>query len=160
MLVDDTFLLPMRGLLWVLKQVHRAVMEEREGEAQACTTRLTELYMMLEAGQITEAEFDSAEKELLDRIERLEAARSGSAESEGSDDGDDEGQDEDEDGDEEDDEDDEEDDEEEDEEEEDEEEEDDDDDDDDDDEDDIDEDEEPGELEDSSEGRDTAQGKE
>jgi hypothetical protein len=81
MLIDDTLLLPMRGLLWVLKQVHRAALEEREGEAQACTTRLTELYMMLEAGQITEGEFDAAEKELLDRIEQLEAARSGGAES-------------------------------------------------------------------------------
>ena len=42
-------------------------------EAEAVTAELSELYMMLETGQINEAEFDSREKELLDRLETIES---------------------------------------------------------------------------------------
>jgi hypothetical protein len=74
MLVIDTLLLsPMRGLLHLLREIHKAVEQESENEAEALRTELRELYMRLEAHQITEQEFDDAEKTLLDRLDQTEA---------------------------------------------------------------------------------------
>lgn len=68
-LVDDILLAPTRGLLWIFKEIQHAVEAEQANEAEAITTKLSELYMMLETGQMTEAEFDAAEKVLLDRLD-------------------------------------------------------------------------------------------
>jgi hypothetical protein len=70
-LVDDILMAPARGLFWVFKEIHRAAEEEQANEADAITAKLGELYMMLETGQMTEAEFDAAEKGLLDRLDAI-----------------------------------------------------------------------------------------
>ena len=70
-LIDDILLAPARGLLWVFKEIHHAVEQEQANEADAITAKLSELYMMLETGQMTEAEFDAAEKALLDRLDAI-----------------------------------------------------------------------------------------
>ena len=82
-LIDDVLLFPVRSLLWVFKEIHHAVEAEQANEADAITSKLSELYMMLETGQMTEAEFDAAEKTLLDR---LDAIREGEASREEEDD--------------------------------------------------------------------------
>jgi len=46
--------------------------EELDGEAQSVTEQLRLLYMQLETGRITEAEFSAREKEVLDRLDRLQ----------------------------------------------------------------------------------------
>ena len=69
LLVDDLLLAPIRGLLWVFEKIHDAAQEEIAGEADAVTAELRELYMMLETGRITEAEFGDRERTLLDRLE-------------------------------------------------------------------------------------------
>jgi hypothetical protein len=73
-LVDDILLSPVKGVLWVFREIHDAAQQELEGEGEAITAALSELYMKLETGQITEAEFDAQEKMLLDRLDRLQAA--------------------------------------------------------------------------------------
>jgi hypothetical protein len=78
-LIDDILMAPAHGLLWIFKEIHRAVEEEQANEAEAITTKLSELYMMLETGQMTEAEFDAAEKTLLDRLDAIKE-REGSEE--------------------------------------------------------------------------------
>jgi len=70
-LLDDVLLFPVRSLLWVFKEIHHAVEAEQANEADAITAKLSELYMMLETGQMTEAEFDAAEKVLLDRLDAI-----------------------------------------------------------------------------------------
>ena len=70
--VDDILMSPARGLLWVFQQLHAAVQQEMEGQAEDITYELTELYMQLETGQITEADFDTREAELLDRLDKLQ----------------------------------------------------------------------------------------
>ncbi len=60
-------------LLWVVEQVHDAAQEEMAGEAERITEQLRQLYMMLESGQITEAEFNAQERRLLDRLDAIEA---------------------------------------------------------------------------------------
>jgi hypothetical protein len=78
MLVIDRLLwFPMRGLLHILREVHKAVEQECESEGDAIRTELRELYMKLEAQQITEQEFDDAEVVLLDRLDRIEARDAG-----------------------------------------------------------------------------------
>ena len=68
-LLDDILLAPARSLVWIFKEIQHAVQAEQANEAEAITTKLSDLYMMLETGQMTEAEFDAEEKVLLDRLD-------------------------------------------------------------------------------------------
>jgi len=77
LLVDDLLLAPVTGLLWVFRKIHEAAQEEMLGEADAITQELRDLYMMLETGRVTEAEFDARERALLDRLEVIQARGSG-----------------------------------------------------------------------------------
>lgn len=70
--VDDILTAPARGLLWVFQELHAAIQQDMEGQAEDIMHELTELYMQLETGQITEAEFDARETGLLDRLDRLQ----------------------------------------------------------------------------------------
>jgi hypothetical protein len=72
-LVDDILLSPVKGVLWVFREIHDAAQQELAGESETITAALSELYMRLETEQITEAEFDAQEKTLLDRLDRLQA---------------------------------------------------------------------------------------
>lgn len=74
LLIDDLLMSPVKGIFWIFKEIHQAAVQEQAGEADAITARLSELYMQLETGQITEAEFEAREKELLDRLDRLQQA--------------------------------------------------------------------------------------
>ena len=76
LLVDDLLLAPIHGLLWIFGKIHDAAQEEIAGEADAITAELSQLYMMLETGRITEAEFDARERTLLNQLEAIQARRS------------------------------------------------------------------------------------
>ena len=78
-LIDDLLLSPMKGILWVFREIHNAAQEDQAGESDRITAQLSELYMKLETGQITEAEFDAQEKVLLDRLDRLQAEEQAAA---------------------------------------------------------------------------------
>ena len=71
--VDDILLLPMKGLLFACREIHSAAQQQTADQAEAVRTELRELYMMLETDRISEAEFDSREAELLDRLDELES---------------------------------------------------------------------------------------
>jgi Gas vesicle protein G len=72
-LIDDILLAPAKGVLWVFQEIHDAAQQELAGESETITAALSELYMRLETGQITETEFDAQETVLLDRLDRLQA---------------------------------------------------------------------------------------
>ena len=72
-LIDDICMSPMKGILWVFREIHDAAQEDQAGKAIGSPRQLSELYMKLETGQITEAEFDAQEKVLLDRLDRIQA---------------------------------------------------------------------------------------
>lgn len=78
-LVDDLLMSPVKGVLWVFREIHDAAQQELAGEGEAITAALSELYMKLETGQITEEQFDAQEKVLLDRLDRLQAAEEAQA---------------------------------------------------------------------------------
>jgi hypothetical protein len=71
LILDDLLLFPFRRLLWIFQEIHKAAQQGLVDEADAITLELSELYMMLETGIISEDEFDAREKELLDRLDIL-----------------------------------------------------------------------------------------
>ncbi|MDP3182792.1 MAG: gas vesicle protein GvpG [Desulfobaccales bacterium] len=71
-LIDDLLLSPIHGVVWLGRKVQDAAEEDQAGESDRITAQLSELYMRLETGQITEAEFDAQEKALLDRLDRIQ----------------------------------------------------------------------------------------
>jgi len=77
LIVDDILLFPIRSILWVFRQIHDAAQEELATEAEGITAQLSELYMMLETGKITEGEFAAREKELLDRLDKIQERGTG-----------------------------------------------------------------------------------
>lgn len=77
LLVDDLLLAPFTSLLWVFKEIHKAVQQEKAGEAEGVTRSLSELYMKLETGVITEEQFAAEEKQLLDLLDEIERRNQG-----------------------------------------------------------------------------------
>ena len=78
-LIDDILLAPAKGVLWVFEEIHDAAQQELAGESETITAALSELYMRLETGQITEMEFDAQETVLLDRLDRLQVEEEAAA---------------------------------------------------------------------------------
>lgn len=72
LIVDDLLLFPFRRLLWIFREIHNAAQQGLVNEAEAITFDLSELYMMLETGRISESEFEAREKELLDRLDTIQ----------------------------------------------------------------------------------------
>jgi hypothetical protein len=89
LIVDDILLFPLRGIHWIAREMYNAAQQELAGQAAAITAELSELYRMFERGEISEEEFDRREKELLDRLERMnaDAARTEAEEEEREDEG-------------------------------------------------------------------------
>jgi hypothetical protein len=83
LLIDDILASPVRGLFWIFRELHHAVQEDAVNEAEDITQQLSELYMMLETGKITEAEFDQREEMLLDRLDALDGDETAQDEAEG-----------------------------------------------------------------------------
>ena len=71
-LVDDILFSPVKGINWIFKKIHELAEEELSGEADRIRDNLTELYMQLETGEITEEEFEQQEAVLLDRLDALD----------------------------------------------------------------------------------------
>lgn len=91
LLIDDLLLAPLHGLLWAAGKLNEAANQEREQEEEVLKSRLRELYLRLESGQLEEQEFEAREAELLDRLDALagheEAALFGEEDTEGTEDG-------------------------------------------------------------------------
>ena len=87
LLVDDILFFPVNSILWVFKEIGEIAEKELAGEATSITEQLRILYMQLETGRITEAEFEAAEKVLLDRLELIESRMDDEDNTEESDDG-------------------------------------------------------------------------
>jgi len=80
-LIDDILLAPIKFPLYVFKKIHEAA-ESEFTDKDKITSELRELYLLVEAGKITETEFAEKEAELLDRLEAIEEYESGGQEEE------------------------------------------------------------------------------
>lgn len=87
-IIDDILLSPVKGFVWLMRELQGAVEAESENEAEALTTKLSQLYMLLETGAISAEEFDAQERAVLDRLDELQA--SGAEDEAGADEVDDE----------------------------------------------------------------------
>ena len=72
LIVDDILTFPYKGLFWIFREIYNATQQEMTNEEDSITSQLSELYMMLETGKITETEFDEKEKVLLDRLDEIQ----------------------------------------------------------------------------------------
>lgn len=79
-LLDDLLMMPARGIMAVFREVHNAAQQDAANEAENIRNELSELYMLLETQQLSEADFDAREKELLDRLDEIEKERSDESE--------------------------------------------------------------------------------
>lgn len=73
LLVDDLLFAPVRGILWIFREIHKRARQELDEEPEVIAGQLRNLYMRLETGQISEPEFEVEEQELLDRLEEIQA---------------------------------------------------------------------------------------
>jgi hypothetical protein len=79
-LLDDILFFPGSALGFVLNKIHEAAQEELRARPEALRTELALLYQELEAGRITEQEFDEREKPLLDLLDALTGEDEGEGE--------------------------------------------------------------------------------
>lgn len=79
LIIDKLLFSPITATVWAARQVHHAIEQEREVEPERLTAQLSELYMMLETGRISEKEFEAKERELLDRLDQIEEQESSTA---------------------------------------------------------------------------------
>ncbi len=70
--LDDIVMSPFKGFLFIAKEVAKAVDQAREDDRAGAMKELSMLHQRLEAGEITEDEFDQRESELLDLLESEE----------------------------------------------------------------------------------------
>ncbi|MGD0411931.1 MAG: gas vesicle protein GvpG [Verrucomicrobiota bacterium] len=73
LLLDNLLFSPIYATVWAARQVHHAIQQEQAAEPERITADLSEFYMMLETGRLTEAQFSAREKELLDRLDRIQS---------------------------------------------------------------------------------------
>lgn len=73
-ILDDILLSPARGLVWVFRQVQKAADQEMARSGEQVRTELRELYRDLQAGRISESEFDARERPLLDALDAMQGA--------------------------------------------------------------------------------------
>lgn len=85
--IDDLVLAPIKGFMWLVRELHGAAEREFADERERTMRALQSLHMKLEAGQIDEAEFDVEETRLLDRLDELDGMLTASAEDAGEDEG-------------------------------------------------------------------------
>ena len=71
-LLDDLLKLPISSVLWIFREIHHAAQEELANESESITTELSQLYMRLETGKISEEEFAAGERTLLERLDRIQ----------------------------------------------------------------------------------------
>jgi hypothetical protein len=72
-LADDIVLFPVKSLLSLFREIYNAAVQEIAEEADSIRAELGELYQQLEAGILDEEAFDTRERELLDRLDAIEA---------------------------------------------------------------------------------------
>ena len=75
-LLDDILLAPMKGLAAICQKVREAAQEDLEKQEKDILAALAEIHQLLDAGRISDEDFNRRESRLLDRLEACQEARS------------------------------------------------------------------------------------
>jgi hypothetical protein len=62
---------PVTSLTFVLREIAQAALDAQEADRRAIMAELQELHRLIERGEIPEAEFDTREAALLDRLDAM-----------------------------------------------------------------------------------------
>ena len=73
--IDDILLAPIKGIVWIAEKVRDMALEELEDTPEKLQRELLDLQMALESEQITEAEYEKKEKDILERMEVLKKTK-------------------------------------------------------------------------------------
>jgi hypothetical protein len=73
-ILDDIFLAPLKGVIWLGKKIGEAAEKEFSDEGRI-KENLMELQLKFELDQISEEEYSRQEKELLARLEAIREAK-------------------------------------------------------------------------------------
>ncbi|MBI2480553.1 MAG: gas vesicle protein GvpG [Planctomycetia bacterium] len=74
-LIDDVLLAPLKGFASVCQKIYDAAQQDLDDQEKAIVEQLLHLHQQLEAGQISNEEFDPRETALLDRLEAIQASQ-------------------------------------------------------------------------------------
>ena len=74
-LIDDILLAPIKGIVWIAEKIRDMALEELEDTPEKLQRELLDLQMALESEQITEAEYQKKEKDILERLESLKGKK-------------------------------------------------------------------------------------
>ena len=73
-LIDDIFLAPLKGVIWIGKKIYEVAEKEFSDEG-LIKEKLMELQLNFELDQINEEEYNRQEKELLARLDSVRKAK-------------------------------------------------------------------------------------
>ena len=73
--IDDILLAPIKGIVWIAEKVRDMALEELEDTPEKLQRELLDLQMAFESEQITEAEYEKKEKDILERMEVLKKTK-------------------------------------------------------------------------------------
>ena len=73
--IDDILLAPIKGIVWIAEKVRDMALEELEDTPEKLQRELLDLQMVFETEEITEAEYEKKEKDILERMEALKKAK-------------------------------------------------------------------------------------
>lgn len=73
-LIDDILLAPLKGLIWLGENINDIAEKELSDDGKI-KEKLMELQMKFELGEIDENEYDSREKELLERLNEIYSSK-------------------------------------------------------------------------------------
>lgn len=77
MLLPDSWLFaPLRGLMWIFREVQAAAEEEQQASRRQLLQSLSELHGQLERGELDELAFSTREKDVLDQLDAMQEGRS------------------------------------------------------------------------------------
>jgi Gas vesicle protein G len=71
--IDDIVFSPVKGVLAIFKEIYKAAAQEMADEADSIRAELSRLYQLLDIGELSDGEFDDLERDLLDRLDAIEA---------------------------------------------------------------------------------------
>jgi len=69
--IDDILLAPIKGIVWIAEKVRDMALEELEDTPEKLQRELLDLQMTFETEEITEAEYQKKEKDILEKLEAL-----------------------------------------------------------------------------------------
>jgi hypothetical protein len=78
-MLGSLLLSPITGLTFIMREIANAVDEAREADRRAIMAELQELHRRIESGDIAEADFDTQEAALLDRLDAMSGGVAGGA---------------------------------------------------------------------------------